>query len=164
MKSRTLFAATCLLLAHFALAQDFTFSQYAAMPYLINPATTGQVPTFTPLNQNVEHNYQHRVALLARNHWSVPGSVNGLSAAAAGWDMRFCNGQGDNYFFGLGAYMQGDYAGLGDYFNLNMRGMASFAHQLAGDAWLSYGLSAGWLQYGVQPHELTFDGQLNPVS
>ena len=55
MKSRTLFAATCLLLAHFALAQDFTFSQYAAMPYLINPATTGQVPTFTPLNQNVEH-------------------------------------------------------------------------------------------------------------
>ena len=141
--------------------QDFTFSQYAAMPYLINPAAVGQVPTFLPVNSNVPQTYQHRIAVIARNHWRSPTSKDGLWAGAAGWDMRLCNRQSDGTFWGFGAFVQRDQANLGRFFNFQARGMAALHRRLSRRWWMSVGVSGGLLQYGVRPSWLTFDRQFN---
>lgn len=132
------------------LSQNFIFSQYRALPYLLNPATTGHLP----------QSYTHRVAAVYRNHWNLPApDYGGLHGFAAGWDRRYCGSSPDNTTFGIGTFAQYDDAFNGGIRNAHVRGLGSVSHKLGGGVWLAAGLAAGVINYGLEASRLTFDRQ-----
>lgn len=155
MKKSTLFTLFCLFSALPALpAQDFTFSQYQALPYLVNPAETG----------NFQKNSAHRLSGVFRTHWESPVSENALFGEAVGWDMRLCAGRSENSFWSIGAFAQHEGTGGGGIYHLQGRALASFNLSLGENIWMAAGFSAGYFQYGIRPEKLTFNLQYDPAT
>lgn len=153
MKKTTLFAVFCFFSALSTLqAQDFTFSQYQALPYLVNPAETG----------NFLKNSVHRLSGIFRTHWESPASENALFGEALGWDMRFCNNSLSNSYWSIGAFAQHEGTSGGGIQNVQARALASFNISLGKYLWMAAGFSAGGMQYGIRPELLTFNQQFDP--
>lgn len=135
-------------------AQIPTFSQYRALPYLLNPAMTGHLPA----------KRSSRFAVIARSHWNLPtAEPDGVLGAAVAWDWRSCKGDARSFFWGAGGFIQRDGTFGGGIHHTNLRGMAAASHKVWGDNnWLSLGASFGIMEYGINPEKLTFDGQWDP--
>ncbi len=154
MKKNLVFSCLALLLGFVPIsAQIPAFSQYRALPYLLNPATTGHLPEKS----------NTRIAAIARSHWNVPTpETDGVLGAAAAFDWRSCQGDAREFFWGAGVFLQRDGTFGGGIHHTNLRGMIAVSHRVFGkNNWLSLGTSAGVMEYGIDPEKLTFDGQWN---
>ncbi len=131
-------------------AQDFTFSQYQSLPYLLNPAETGNFPGRAT----------HRVGGIFRSQWDH-FSERGIYGSALGWDWRPCNRFSDYAVWSFGLFVQHDGVYGSGLYNLNGRALVSLSHTFIGDSWVAYGLSVGALQYGLSPEKYTFNEQFD---
>lgn len=152
MKNNLFFCCLALVLGlSRSQAQIPSFSQYRALPYLLNPATTGHLP----------EKRNSRFAAIARSHWNLPTpETDGVLGAAAGLDWRSCDGDAREFFWGAGGFLQRDGTFGGGIHHTNLRGMIAASHRVWGkNNWMSIGASFGVMEYGINPEKLTFDGQ-----
>jgi len=130
-------------------AQDFTFSQYQAIPLLVNPSETGSIP-----GKHVQ-----RISAIFRTQWDVPATDGGIYGSGLGWDRRFCDTRAANTFWSIGAYAQHSGTNGGGIYNLHFRGTASLHVVLNETLRMAFGASAGGLNYGFDPGKLLFNQQ-----
>lgn len=151
MQKASIFLRFCLLFAPLGgSAQHFVFSQHNALPYLINPAETGALPS----------EFSNRLVGIFRSHWNLPSpDGGGLQGFGLGWDRRFC--VSNSFQWGLGLFGQHDNTFSGGIQNTQFRATASASHTFLGGSWISGGGSVGFLQYDIDPEKLTFDQMWN---
>ncbi len=135
-------------------AQDFSFSQYQAIPFLINPAETGSIP-----GGNV-----HRIGAIFRSQWDMPATAGGIYGSGLGWDRRFCDNRATNTFWSIGAYAHHSGTNGGGIYNLHFRGTASLHIALSKTLRMAFGTSVGGLNYGFDPGKLLFNQQYDLIT
>lgn len=142
--SALLFAALFIISAP---AQDLQFSQFNAIPQLLNPAATGFLP-----------HGRHRLALQHRAQWDNTWTENAYTGLAAAYDFRLCT---RHNFWAFGLALTSDWAGSGAFFNRYGLLSAAYHQALGGGIYGTVGFATGGLQYGLDKAKLRYDAQFD---
>lgn len=143
-------ALTLIFCTTFALlsAQDIHFSQFNSSPLNINPALTGLFDG----DARFVANY--------RNQWSSITDNPFITYSASG-EINFKPNNRSKDLIGLGFIANSDRAGDGDFgFFQGLLNISYTKHiPTEGDLFLTYGMSAGFVQRSLNYQNLTFDNQ-----
>ncbi len=149
------------LLAQPLSAQDIHFSAWEEMPFIMNPAYTG----------SIHGNYKNRATTAHRKQWNAALGRADYETYYAAYDhkLSFCDVGSGAVYLGLGFDMYHDHVGqrLGEsiqfYEHNSVRANLAFGYVPSQRLSLIAGLNIGWLNYGIDDGNLTFDNQFGYV-
>lgn len=133
--------------------QSEHFSDYTMSGLLINPATTGALPS---------DDASSRLTINTRNQWSSFLGKDAFRTLAASFEHRLCDGQNAG-FFSFGAHAIADWQGEPALKKNTVMGSFSYTLPLNKKNILSLGIEAGGIFYATDLGDFTFDEQIgNP--
>ena len=142
-------AATCLLFAYAAKAQDLHFSQFFNSPLTTNPANTGFIP-----------DGDYRLGMNYRTQWSAIMTVPYKTMSAYG-DVQLLKDRFENGWLGAGGVILRDVAGSGNLTSTKVYGSLAY-HQLLGySSLLSLGFNLGYASKRIDVSNLKFPDQFD---
>lgn len=129
------------------------FSQFYAMPVILNPSLTGHIPG------------QYRLNGIYRSQWSNLNKSDGalFTTIGASFDMNFRKSTSNNSF-GLGIALANDNSGIGALKTSEVSLSGAYHLSLGQEAknYLSFGLQGTYLGKRIDPAEITFADQIDP--